>query len=200
MTIQPRRLAAAAIAALCAILAFASVSAEELVERTIAIVLDLGDDTGVLDLGFSPFDMAEGETRTVNTRDGGTVLLSRRNGESVITTVAGKEIVLPAPPSDPGSPSGHAMTWVEDGASNVDVEVMLDMPAEGLVISSARELDEATRERIRAALKSAGIEGRVNFMEPGTHNVFIHKSDGEDPDGEVHVIREERVIKVEDKN
>ncbi|MCJ7556822.1 MAG: hypothetical protein MUP90_07910 [Gammaproteobacteria bacterium] len=200
MTLTPKRLAGTAISALCAILAFAGVSAEELVERTIAIVLDLGDDAGVLDLDFSPFDLTEGETRTVNTRDGGTVLLSRRNGETVITTAAGKEIVLPAPPSDSGSPAGHAMTWVENGSSNIDVGMMIDHPAEGLMISSAQALDEATRERIRAALKSAGIEEPVNFMEAGTHNVFIHKSVGEGPDGEVRIIREERVIKIEDKH
>lgn len=198
MTLRTIRVAGAAFTALFALLACASLSAEELVERTIAIVLDLGDETGVLDLDFLPFAMTEGETRTVTSRDGATVLLSMRNGETVLTTADGKEIVLPAPPPDSGSPSGHAMTWVEDGSSNVDVEVMIDHPAEGLMISSAQTLDEATRERIRMALKSAGIEAPVNFMEPGTHTVFIEKSEVEGPDGEVHVIREERTIKIED--
>lgn len=186
--------------ALFPILAFASVSAEEVVERTIAIVLDLGDDAGVLDLDFSPFDMAEGETRELTSRNGARVLLSKRNGETVLTTGDGREIVLPAPPSHPGSSSDHAMTWVEEGSGNHDVEVMINLPTEGLLISSAKELDEATRERIREALKSAGIEEPVNFMGPGTHNVIIHKSDAEGPDGELHIMREEKVIEIEDKH
>lgn len=200
MILQAKHLAMTAITTLFAMLAFVSVSAEEIVERTIAIVLDLGDDTGVLDLDFSPFDMAEGDSRTVTSRDGATVLLSKRNGETVLTTSDGKEIVLPAPPPDSRSHSGHAMIWVEDGSPNHDVEVIIDRPAKGLVISSAQDLDEATRERIRVALKSAGIDEPVNFMEPGMRKVFIHKSDGEGPDSEMHIIREERVIEIEDKN
>jgi hypothetical protein len=197
MTLQTKRLTMTVMTTLFSILAFASLSAEEAVERTIAIVLDLGDDAGVLDLDFSPFDMAEGETRTVTGRDGATLLFSKRNGETVLTTGDGKEIVLPAPPSNSGSPSGHAMTWVEDGAANIDVEMMIDQPAEGLMISSAQALDESTRERIREALKSAGIEDPVNFMEPGTHTVFIENSESEGPNGEVRVIREERIIRIE---
>lgn len=200
MILQATRMVATTVIALIAILALAGVSAEEVVERNIAIVLDLGDDAGVIDLDFSPFDMAEGETRKVTSRDGTAVLLSRNNGETVLTTGDGKEIVLPAPGLDPGSSSDHAMNRVEDGSANYEVEVMINLPAEGLMISSSKELDKATRDRIREALKAAGIEQPVNFMEPGKHNISVHQSAGHGQDGEVHIIREERVIETERGN
>jgi hypothetical protein len=75
----------------------------------------------------------------------------------------------------------------------------MDQPIDGLMISSAAPLDEATRERIRQALKSAGIEQSVTFTEQGKHNIFIHKSGADDEAGEIRIIREKRVIEEQDK-
>jgi hypothetical protein len=187
-----KSVATVALACLLGTIGYTISWAEQVQEQKIAIVLDLGDEAGVLAMDFSPFDLAEGETRSVTSEDGRTHMLVKRDGDVILTTDQGKEILLPAP-------SAEGMTRVDDGANTVNVEVFMDQPIDGLMISSAAPLDEATRERIRQALKSAGIDQSVRFTEQGKHNIFIQKNGADDEAGEIRIIREKRVIEEQDK-
>jgi hypothetical protein len=164
-------------------------SAAEQMERKIAVVLDMGDKVGVLDLDFLPSELPEGESRTVTNTAGDTMQMTKRGGEVVIIANDGSETVLPAMPAP-----REGNTWVEEGAGEMEVEVIMGQSSDGLFISSAEPLDEATRETIRSALQAAGITRKVEFMEPGMRKVFIHEDSEEGPAGEVRMIKKVQVI------
>jgi hypothetical protein len=194
MQMKITHLAAAALAAMLAQMSSTSAWAGEVRERQTAIVLDLGDDAGVLHMDFSPFDLADGETRTVTSDDGRSHLLAKRDGQVVLTTDQGKEIALPAPPVV----AEDGMRWVDDGSNTYNIEVTMDKSIGGLMISSAEPLDEATRQRIRDALKSAGVDQSVTFSEQGEHNIFFHDDETSDGAGQIHIIRKKVVVQEQD--
>ncbi len=189
MIITARAMTGILFAATMALLTSMVLPAAEQVERKLAVVLDLGDQVGVLDLDFLPSELPEGESRTVTNTAGETVQMTKRDGAVVIIASDGSETVLPAMPAPN---EGH--TWVEKGDSEVEVEVVLGQSSDGLFISSAAPLDEGTRETIRSALRAAGITRRVEFMEPGMRKVFIHEDSEEGPAGEVRMIKKIQVI------
>ena len=134
-------------------------------------------------------------SRAVTNTAGETMQMTKRSGEVVIIANDGSETVLPAMPAPD---EGH--TWVEKGAGEMEVEVIMGQSSDGLFISSAEPLDEATRETIRSALQAAGITRKVEFMEPGMRKVFIHEDTEEGPAGEVRMIKKVQVIQDISKN
>lgn len=189
MIITARKMTGILFAAALVSLVSMVLPAAEQVERKLAVVLDLGDDVGVLDLDFLPSELPEGEIRTVTNTAGETVQMTKRDGAVVIIVSDGSETVLPAMPVPE---EGH--TWVEKSDSEMEVEVIMGQSSDGLFISSGTPLDEGTRETIRSALQAAGITQSVEFMEPGMRKVFIHEDSEEGPAGEVRMIKKIQVI------
>lgn len=198
MMLITKKITGLAFAVTLTLLFSLSLSAAEQVEREIAVVLNLGDKVGVLDLDFLPSELAEGESRTVTNSAGETMQMSKRGGEVVITSADGSETVLPPMP---GPREGNV--WVEEDAGEMNVKVEVEMAtgegSDGLFISSGKPLDEATRETIRTALKAAGITREIVFMEPGMHKVFIHEDSQEGPEGEIRMIKKIQVIQESEK-
>lgn len=190
-----RKMTGIALAAALGMLASMSLPAAEQVERDVAVVLNLGDKVGVLDLDFLPSELAEGESRTVANTAGETMQMTRRNGELVIIAEDGSETVLPALPTPPADHS-----WVEKDGNEIEVEVVMGESVPGLFISSAQPLDQATRDTIRNALKAAGITQPVEFMEPGMRKVFIQEDSEEGPAGEVRIMKKVQVIQESSDN
>ncbi|MDH3399387.1 MAG: hypothetical protein OEM03_00315 [Chromatiales bacterium] len=195
MTTTARKMTGILFAAALALLTSVVLPAAEQVERKVAVVLDLGDEVGVLDLDFLPSELPEGESRTVTNTAGETMQMTRRDDAVVIIASDGSETVLPAMPAPD---EGH--TWVEKGDSEMEVEVIMGQSSDGLFISSATPLDEETRETIRSALQAAGITRSVEFMEPGMRKVFIHEDSEEGPAGEVRIIKKIQVIQEAGEN
>jgi len=190
MMMTAGKMTGVALTAVLALLMSMSLHAAEQIERKIAVVLDMGDKVGVLDLDFLPSELPEGESRTVTNTAGDAMQMTKRDGDVVIIAADGSETVLPAMPAPH---EGH--TWVEEGAGEMEVEVIMGESSDGLFISSAEPLDEATRETIRSALQAAGITRKVEFMEPGMRKVFIHEDTEEGAGGEIRMIKKVHVIK-----
>lgn len=163
-------------------------------EMKIELITDDGDDATHLtldsaDLGFNLHDLEVGETRSVVDKEGRPIQISR-NEEGFAIDVDGKTIDMPAF----DGPHGKGNVWVMKGdhGDNIDIDVeMLHeggsghhmmktkvMGAEGVMIISDKEVDEATQAVIKAALESAGHEG-VHFAggygEGGPHKVHVVK-------------------------
>lgn len=177
-------------ALLALFLAAGPLVAQEEVRQEFAIVLAT-DEAGTIELenlGFSPFDLQEGESRVVTAGDGRSITITRREGEVVLVTDAGQEVVLPAPRE-------QTMVWVDEAQGQTNVEVQVHHAAVGIVISSPRPLEEAAREAVRQALKSAGVDDPVEFVSPGSRAVFIGEpAGGEGGKREIRIIKEKRVI------
>lgn len=189
MMMATRKMTGFAFAVALAMLVSMGQAAAGQVERKIAVVLDMGDKVGVLDLDFLPSELPEGESRTVTNTAGETMQMTKRDGKVVIIADDGSETVLP---SLPAPPAEHA--WVDKGAGEMQVEVTMGQSSDGLFISSAKPLDAATRETIRSALQAAGITQKVEFMEPGMRKVFVHEDTEEGPGGEIRIIKKVQVI------
>lgn len=163
-----RLLAALWALVLCAPLALAEMQAEHF---AIAIELEDGGHSLRLDqLDFDPFSLREGESRSAVDTDGQSLLFTRREGKLVVTTAGGKEITLPLVEQH-----GRHVTWASAGEApgNFDIELRHAALPEGLLIISGQSLDEATREKVRGALVSAGIEQPVSFAGHGAGQVMM---------------------------
>lgn len=116
---------------------------------------------------FTLPQLSEGETRTLATDDGGTVTASKQDGK-VTVTADGEEIRIPHANAELTA-GLHVMG---DDAFRVDANT---------VIISGAELDEATRQTITDAIRSADADKKVVFTGGGHGNVFMFRN-GDDED------------------
>jgi hypothetical protein len=160
----------------------------------IELISDDGGDATHLtldsaDLGFNLHDLEVGENRSVVDKEGRPILITR-NEKGFSFDVDGKTIDMPAL----DGAHGESNVWVMKGdhGDNIDIDVeMLHeagsgghtmatkvFGAEGVMIISEKEIDEATQSVIRMALESAGHEG-VHFAgghgDGGPHKVHVVK-------------------------
>ena len=147
------------------------------------------------DAGFDLQSLAVGETRAVTDASGNVANVSRTEAGFEIE-VAGETIVL----SDPGlgnlgDEQDYAMHMHSDAhAVDVDTDVVIEGArqirivktgnVDDVTVISGGAIDEATRQRIREALASAGEENEVEFIDSTEIN-----SNGARK--EVHIIRKE---------
>ena len=138
------------------------------------------------DLGFSLHEMQVGENQSVVDDEGRAVLITR-NEDGFSFEVDGKTIEMP------GLGGLHEKNvWVSKGEfatdADIDFRVMHEgmgmhhgmapramMAAEGVMIISGKEIDEATQQIIRTALESAGHDS-VHFAgghEGGPHQIRV---------------------------
>ena len=142
----------------------------------IKVISDDGDGQTrlVLDsdeLGFNLHDMQVGENQSIVDKDGRPVLITRTE-DGFTFDVDGKSIEMPAF-NGPHERNG----WVSEVAPNSEVDVRVIrggpgrhhgmaphamMETEGVMIISAKDIDAATQQVIRDALRAAGHES-VNF-------------------------------------
>ena len=182
------------------LLATAAVAGEE--HRThIRIAVD-DDGTGQQsfmfdsdDAGFDLQSLAVGETRAVTDASGNVANVSRTEGGFEVE-VAGETIVLADPGlGDLGAEQDFAMHLHGDAhAVDVDTDVVIDGArkikivktggADNVTVISGGAIDEATRQRIREALASAGEDNEVEFIDSTAFNTNGARK-------EVHIIRKE---------
>lgn len=145
------------------------------------------------DAGFDLHSMAVGETRTVTDRSGTTADI-RRTADGFEFDVNGKTIDL-KDLHEPGGVHGeHEVEMHVDGADAVvrDVRKVRMIKTEnsgGVTVISGKEIDEATRERIREALRSAGQNDEVLFIDGREFDADI--------EAQTHGNHEVRIIKKE---
>jgi hypothetical protein len=158
----------------------------------IKVVEDDGDgETSVVidsdDMGFKLHDLAVGETRNFVDKEGRPIEISRGD-DGFSINVDGKTIDLPGIDKLHRVKGGHGKRKViiGDGEHAVDMDVRVIraggphiemMDGEGVMIFSAKEIDEATKQIIRTALESTGHE-KVHFAdgdEGGLHEVHVIK-------------------------
>ena len=84
MMMTAGKMTGVALTAVLALLMSMSLHAAEQIERKIAVVLDMGDKVGVLDLDFLPSELPEGESRAVTNTAGETMQMTKRDGDVVI--------------------------------------------------------------------------------------------------------------------
>ncbi|MBT8141141.1 MAG: hypothetical protein HKN88_07340 [Gammaproteobacteria bacterium] len=126
-------------------------------------------------------DLKDGESKTVSSESGETVTITRA-GDNLTINANGENINMPVPPAHgPGKVKIMRMQGGADETMDIEYDVDMHMP-EGLTISSSRELDQATKDTIRAALTNAGIQDQVHFGS-GPH--MLHKEMFISEDGEV---------------
>jgi len=142
------------------------------------------------DAGFDLQSLAVGETRAVTDASGNVANVSRTEAGFEVE-VAGETISL----GDLGADEDFAMHMHDDAhAVDVDTDVMIEGArqirivktggADNVTIISGGAIDEATRQRIREALTSAGGGNEVEFIDSTEFNTNgAHK--------EVHIIRKE---------
>lgn len=136
------------------------------------------------EMGFMPQDLADGETRTVTTGDGQVVNLTR-NGDSLSIGLDGETFEVPLGMHLDGAPHGHRVVKMvgHDGAAP---------DADSLLIVSGETLDERTRQLIRSALESSGIDKDVRFVD-GDFDIKVDVD--VDDDGQHTKIVHKRVVK-----
>lgn len=184
-----------AITTLFAVVAFAGDKAHHKME--IKVVADDGDgETQIVldsdDMGFNMHDMQVGENQSIVDKSGRPVLITRTE-KGFTLEVDGKTVEMPVF----DGPHDQA-TWVGDievaPEADIDVIVMREggtgahgkgmrhrmapramMHADGVMIISGEDIDEATQEVIRNALLAAGHES-VHFAgghDDGPHEVRV---------------------------
>ena len=142
------------------------------------------------DAGFDLQSLAVGETRAVTDASGNVANVSRTEAGFEVE-VAGEIISL----GDLGAEQDFAMHLHDDAhAVDVDTDVVIDGArqirivktgnVDNVTIISGGAIDEATRQRIREALASAGEDNEVEFIDSTEIN-----SNGARK--EVHIIRKE---------
>ena len=147
------------------------------------------------DAGFDLHSMAVGATRTVTDRSGTTADI-RRTADGFEFDVNGRIIDL-KDLHEPGVHGEHEVEMhVDDG--DHDVSVVKDVRkvkmiktdnSDGVTVISGKEIDEATRERIREALRSAGQNDEVLFIDGREFDADI--------EAQTHGNHEVRVIRKE---
>ena len=147
------------------------------------------------DAGFDLQSLAIGETRAVTDAAGNVANVSR-TAAGFEVEVAGETIVLADPGlGDLGAEEDFAMHLHGDAhAVDMDTDVMIDGArqirivktgaADDVTIISSGAIDEATRQRIREALASAGEGNEVEFIDSTELNTNGARK-------EVHIIRKE---------
>ena len=159
------------------LLATAAVAGEE--HRThIEIAVDddgSGERSFIFDSAEAGFDLqslAVGETRAVTDASGNVANVSRTEAGFEIE-VAGETISL----GDLGAEEDFAMHMHDDAhAVDVDTDVVIEGSkqirivrkgdaADNVTVISGGAIDEATRQRIREALASAGMDTEVEFID-----------------------------------
>lgn len=146
--------------------------------------------------GFDLHGMAVGETRTVTDRSGKTADI-RRTNDGFEFDVNGETIDLKELHELNGMHGEHEIE-MHIGDADSDVTVVKDVrkvkmistgSGDGVTVISGREIDEATRERIREALRSAGQDDEVQFIDGREFDA--------DVDTQTHGNHEVRVIRKE---
>jgi len=147
------------------------------------------------DAGFDLQSLAVGETRAVTDASGNVANVSRTEA-GIEIEVAGETIVLPDPGlGDLGAEQEYAMHMHSDAhVVDIDTEVAIDGArqirivktgnVDNVTVISGGAIDEATRQRIREALASAGEDNEVEFID----STEIHSNGARK---EVHIIRKE---------
>ncbi len=123
------------------------------------------------DLGFDIHDMQVGESRSIVSDNGETILVTRTD-DGFTFDIDGRRIDLPNTLTLHDGGHGSVVVSGQDGA---DVAVHVGKYASGVshgkpagvTIISGKAVDAATQEAIRSLLLSAGHEGDVRFIEPG---------------------------------
>jgi hypothetical protein len=151
----------------------------------IKVIADGGDGATHLtldsdELGFNLHDMQVGENRSIIDKEGRSILVTRTE-ENFSFDIDGKSIEIPALHGHDGS-----NVWVSKGDHTVDIDVRaihgrmapnVIVDAEGVMIFSGKEIDEATQQIIRTALESTGHEN-IRFAgsgNDGLHEVHVRK-------------------------
>jgi len=140
------------------------------------------------DAGFSLHDMEVGETRELTGESGNTALLTRAD-DGFVMDVNGEKIDL----SDLQDTDGaHVVHMSVDGdhkkmKKHKKVRMIKTDDDNGVTIISGKSIDEATRERIREALQSAGQDGEVVFIDSNE----LMTGGGAHERHEVRIIRKE---------
>jgi len=146
--------------------------------------------------GFDLHSMAVGETRTVTDRSGKTANI-RRTDDGFEFDVHGETINLKELHEPNGMHGKHEIEMHAHDADS-DVTVVKDVRkvkmirtdnSDGVTVISGKEIDEATRERVREALRSAGHDDEVLFIDGREFDTDI--------DTQTHGNREVRVIRKE---
>jgi len=183
------------------LIAAAAIAGEE--QRT-RIAIEVDDDaTGhqsfrfdSQDAGFDLHSMAVGESRTL-TDESGNVANVLRTDDGFEIDVSGTTIDLKDLHELGSLHEGHEIE-VHTDSDHSEVVVVKDIKkvkmikkgdANGVTVISGREIDAATRERIRAVLESSGEDGEVMFIDGSEFDV--------DSDARAHSGREVRIIKKE---
>ena len=124
------------------------------------------------DSGFDLQSLAVGETRAVTDASGNVANVSRTEAGFEVE-VAGETISL----GDLGTEEDFAMHMHDDAhAVDVDTDVVIEGSkqirivkkgdaADNVTVISGGAIDEATRQRIREALASAGMDTEVEFID-----------------------------------
>ena len=175
------------------LLATAAIAGEEY-RTKIEIAID-DDDSGhqsfafdSKDAGFSLHDMEVGETRELTGESGNTGLLTRTD-DGFVMDVNGEKIDLSDLQDTVGA---HVVHMSVDGdhkkmKKHKKVRMIKTDDDNGVTIISGKSIDEATRERIREALQSAGQDGEVVFIDSNE----LMTGGGAHERHEVRIIRKE---------
>jgi hypothetical protein len=143
------------------------------------------------DAGFDLQSLAVGETRAVTDASGNVANVSRTEAGFEVE-VAGETINL----GDPGTDEDFAMHMHDDAhAVDVDTDVLIEGSkqirivkkgdaADNVTVISGGAIDDATRQRIREALASAGMDTEVEFIDSTEFDTNGARK-------EVHIIRKE---------
>lgn len=175
------------IAATAALLAVGSIAfAGQDVEKRVDIRLEVveGDEPVSIafssdDLDFDPMALQVGESRSIVTDDGRSVLLTRTDG-GLSLNIDGRDIELPGFGDIGMSEDDIAALEIEHEHAVHDVSVdgavfISDGDTAGITIVSDDAIDAATRESIRGVLQSAGYDSEVRFIDTtsaaGAHHV-----------------------------
>lgn len=131
------------------------------------------------DMDFDLQDLAVGESRTIDSESGKTVIVTRAE-EGFNFNIDGKTIMMP----DMGAHGTH-MAFVDAGAIHeaIDIDVTSDVhimrahDPEGVTIISGEPLDQSVKDSIRSVLISAGNNEEVIFIDgsEGGKRVMVKK-------------------------
>ncbi|PWK54351.1 hypothetical protein [Pleionea mediterranea] len=135
-------------------------------EKNVSIfVKKNNDDNATVDIKvngeatvFELPELAEGEERIITTQSGGSVTVKKVNGDLIIITESGEEVVLPKP--DKNHMVARVMAHHSGGEADDSIKVL------------ASGLSEDQKESIKASILSAGITRDVTFIDNANMRIF----------------------------